>query len=131
MNLSRGETISKWIPKAGLAFLYAGTAALCYRLYLRQAIQFPGALGTYRSDLLPHIEEGLAGTGYSLMEFLYGFLLGKLHPGIPVSVFMELCLTDLRFRVFTLFRIRNCQINSVQMLLLIQESRHTEDQLSA
>ena len=79
MNLNRGETISKWSPKAGLAFLYAGTAALCYRLYLRQAIQFPGALGTYRSDLLPHIEEGLAGTGYSLMEFLYGFLLGKLH----------------------------------------------------
>ena len=79
MSQSKTSSISQWVRRGGLALLYLITAALCYRLYLRQAIQYPGTLGTYRSDLLPHIEEGLAGTGYSLMEFLYGLLLGRLH----------------------------------------------------
>ena len=60
------------------AILYIAVGAFSYRLYLRQAIHFEGPMGTYRADLGPHIEAGLTGDGYSLMEVLYRFLLVNL-----------------------------------------------------
>lgn len=60
------------------AVAYAGFTAVSYRLYLRQAIHYPGRLGAYESDLPAHIHEGRAGTGYSLMEKSFGFLMNTL-----------------------------------------------------
>ena len=55
--------------------LYIGMGAMCYRLYLRQAIGFPGPMGRYMADLRSHMISGINQTGYSLLEVIYGFLL--------------------------------------------------------
>lgn len=52
--------------------------AASYRLYLRQAIHYPGSLGMYDSDLPAHIHEGRAGTAYSLMERSFHVLMDIL-----------------------------------------------------
>lgn len=57
---------------------YAALAGMCYQMYLRQAIHFPGKLGVYDSDLPAHIQEGRANTAYSLMERSFGFLMNDL-----------------------------------------------------
>ena len=54
---------------------YIGMGAMCYRLYLRQAIGFPGPMGRYMADLRSHMISGINRTGYSLLEVIYGFLL--------------------------------------------------------
>lgn len=69
----------KAVTGLGFAVAYAGFAAVCYRLYLRQAIHYPGKLGVYDSDLPAHIHEGRAGTGYSFMEKSFGFLMDTLN----------------------------------------------------
>ena len=61
-----------------VVFLYLGLLGSSYRLFLRQAIYYPGKLGIYDSDLRIHISEGLNGTAYSLMERSFGFLMGTL-----------------------------------------------------
>lgn len=68
-----------YVWNAGFLLLYGGLGAMCYRLYLRQAIFYPGKLGRYDSDLPVHISEGVNGTAYSLMERLFGFLRGTFH----------------------------------------------------
>lgn len=71
--------ISRRSTAAGFfAMAYAGFAAVCYRLYLRQAIHYPGKLGVYDSDLPAHIHEGRSGTGYSFMEKSFGFLMNTM-----------------------------------------------------
>lgn len=58
---------------------YMGWGAMLYRMFMRQAIAFPGKLGNYPSDLIAHIEEGTAGTWYSLMELSLGFIIKNLR----------------------------------------------------
>lgn len=60
------------------AGMYAALGAMTYRMFLRQAISYPGPRGQYLSDLVMHIAEGRAGTGYSLMEMTFGFLMDGL-----------------------------------------------------
>ena len=64
--------------RALFLLLYAGLGAMIYRMYLRQAIRFPGRCGAYESDLRLHIKEGRDGTGYSLIEHCYAFILDTL-----------------------------------------------------
>lgn len=70
--------IKKWLTAGGMFVSGAVLTAASYRLYLRQAIHYPGSLGTYDSDLPAHIYEGRAGTAYSLMERSFHFLMDIL-----------------------------------------------------
>lgn len=73
------------------AAAYAVLGALFYRVYLRQAIHYPGRLGFYDSDLPVHISEGVNHTAYSLMERTFGFLRGTLRLNQkPIAVVLAL-----------------------------------------
>lgn len=72
------EQTKKILRRGGAVGAGAVLTAVSYRLYLRQAIHYPGRLGTYDSDLPAHIQEGRAGTSYSLMERSFGFLMDTL-----------------------------------------------------
>ena len=90
--------------KYGLfAVLYGLLGAYSYRLYLRQAIQYPGPLGDYMSDLPAHIAEGKAHTAYSLMEMTLGFLTGTLRLNEKsVALFLALITTGTVFLMWRL-----------------------------
>ncbi len=60
------------------AFFYAGWGAMLYRMFMRQAIAYPGKLGDYPSDLIAHIEEGIRQPAYSLMEQIFGVMIRDL-----------------------------------------------------
>lgn len=72
------EQTKKVLHIGGAAVSSTVLGAVSYRLYLRQAIHYPGQLGTYDSDLPAHIQEGRAGTSYSLIERSFGFLMDTL-----------------------------------------------------
>ncbi len=57
---------------------YAGWGAMLYRMFMRQAIAYPGKLGNYPSDLIAHIEEGIRQPAYSLMEQIFGVMIRDL-----------------------------------------------------
>ena len=90
--------------KYGLfAVSYGLLGAYSYRLYLRQAIQYPGPLGDYMSDLPAHIAEGKAHTAYSLMEMTLGFLTGTLRLNEKsVALFLALITTGTVFLMWRL-----------------------------
>ena len=80
MNLaSKQIPAKKHIVRLVTAGFYLVFGALCYRLFLRMAIRYPGALGNYDSDIPAHIIDGVKGSGYSLAELIYRFLMQTLH----------------------------------------------------
>ena len=67
-----------FLGDAFIALGYLLLGAFSYRLFLRQAIHYPGQAGTYESDLPAHIADGLSGHGYSLAELIYRFFIQTL-----------------------------------------------------
>ena len=99
------EKKSDLIWLALFVFLYVLTGALCYRLYLRQAIVYPGKMGTYLADIGSHIHEGVRGRGYSLMELYYGLVVGKLGLSEkPAAAFVSLLTIGTVFVTYRFMR---------------------------
>ena len=89
INLFRDLFKKKVVTGGILAAAYVLLGACSYRLYLRQAINFPGKLGKYGSDLPAHIGSGRAGTSYSFMEKSFGFLMNTLKTNEkPVAMWL-------------------------------------------
>lgn len=76
-----------------IIFLYAAFAFALYKLHVRQLLWYPGPLGIYESDLPAHYNEGLAGTGYSLVEIGYGILGRDLHLGYRGAALLIIVMT--------------------------------------
>ncbi len=105
------------------AVFYAGLGAMMYQMFMRQAIAFPGKLGNYPSDLMAHIREGRAGTGYSLVESAFGFLMDTLgFNQKAVGVFLALVVLATVWITYRVMRRLVPEGDSVALMLLVTVS---------
>ena len=93
----------EWLINAFIVLLYLVSAFALYKLHVRELLWYPGPLGFYESDLPAHFNEGAAGTGYSLVEIGYWFIVHKLHMGFRAAavfiIFLTLGTTYLTYRL--------------------------------
>ena len=100
-----GKQRISFVLKTTAAACYLLLAAVVYRMFLRQAIRYPGRLGAYDTDLRVHIQEGRAGTGYSLMERCYALLLDTLGQNEKaIGIFLALVMTATVYLTYRLLR---------------------------
>ena len=91
---------------AAVALLYAVYFSASFFLYYRQQHPSPGPMGDYFSDLPSHVSAGADGSGYSLLELIYGLLVKNTDAASVIIALLLAFLTVLCvYFVYRIFRI--------------------------